>query len=93
LPWSLKFDDPIKLEGRKTLRTLREAAQYIVELPPRQSALPHWQTAMACLLAAAERKGPVMMARIAVVKALTTDVPEPPSKPRRKRAKANKLVR
>jgi hypothetical protein len=88
LSWSLKFDDPIKLDSSKTLRILREAAQYIVELPPRQSALPHWQTAMTCLLYAAENKGPVMMARIAFVKALTIDVPELPPKRGRKEEKA-----
>ena len=32
--------------------------------------MPHWQIAVRCLMAAAEKRGPVMMARIAVVKAL-----------------------
>jgi hypothetical protein len=80
LSWSLKFDDPIELNGRKSLRTLREAAQYIVELPPRESALPHWQTAMACLLSAAEKTGPIMMARIAMMRALNAGKPAKPRK-------------
>jgi hypothetical protein len=49
---------------------LRGAANHVIALPKAESAMPHWQIAVRCLMAAAEKHGPVMMARIAVVKAL-----------------------
>jgi hypothetical protein len=47
---------------------------------------------MAQLVQAAEGRGSVMMARIAILKALAQGKPTPP-KPRRKRAKVFKLIR
>jgi hypothetical protein len=43
-------------------------------LPRAKSALPHWQLAVGCPMVAAEKRGPMMMARIAVVKALGQDI-------------------
>jgi hypothetical protein len=71
--WSLSFDEPIPAKG-KPLRTLRDAANHVMALPKAKSALPHWQLAVRCLMSAAEKRGPIMMARIAVVKALDHDV-------------------
>jgi hypothetical protein len=68
--WSLKFDKPIELGKGKALRTLRDAANHILALPPRETNREHWQTAMGCLLLAAEKHGPLIMARIAMMKAL-----------------------
>jgi hypothetical protein len=56
-------------EGRP-LRTLRGAANHVIALPKAESTMPHWQIAVRCLMAAAEKCAPVKMARIAVVKAL-----------------------
>jgi hypothetical protein len=70
MSWSPKFDEPIELEKGKPLRTLRDAANHIITLPALESTQEHWQTAMACLLSAAEKSGLVMMARIAMVRAL-----------------------
>jgi hypothetical protein len=70
LSWSLKFDKPIEFGKGKALRTLRDAANHILALSPRVTKQQHWQTAVGCLLLAAEKRGPLMMARIAMVKAL-----------------------
>ncbi|MEZ5822312.1 MAG: hypothetical protein R3D82_16060 [Xanthobacteraceae bacterium] len=89
--WQRRFDDPITVDGR-TLRTLREAADYIVALPETTSRQEHWQIAVHHLLLAAERGGIMMLAQIAMLKAIHhgTD----PSKPvRRKRAKAHRIIR
>jgi hypothetical protein len=48
----------IRLDNGEALHTLCEAAQHVIELPPRESALDHWQTAMTYLLAAAENRRP-----------------------------------
>lgn len=70
MSWSLQFDVPIEIVKGKSLRTLRDAANHIIALPPRETRQQHWQTAMACLLSAAEKRGPLMMARVAMVQAL-----------------------
>ena len=50
---------------------------------------PHWQTAARVVLMAAEDRGPLMHARIGMLKALSHN----PTSPRRKAAKAYKIVR
>jgi hypothetical protein len=77
MSWSLKFDEPIELAKDKPLRTLRDAGNYITALSKKEVVLPHWQLAAQCLLAAVEKGGGlVMMARIAMVRALRADNPE-----------------
>ena len=52
------------------LRTLRDAGEYIQELPRAKSQRPEWQIAAEMLLEAVENKGPLMLAEIAMRKAL-----------------------
>jgi hypothetical protein len=61
--WSRKFEDPIALADGRELTTLRDAADYIMKLPKKESDLPEWQTAIEVLMLVA-RSGPTMMARI-----------------------------
>lgn len=75
MSWSFKFDEPIELANGKPLRTLRDAANYVLALPARESRQEHWQTAMAILLSASEKRAPVMMARIAMMQALQAGQP------------------
>ncbi|MEH2517771.1 hypothetical protein V1279_003344 [Bradyrhizobium sp. AZCC 1610] len=56
-------------DGRK-LKTLRDAAAYITELPKAEHDAEEWQTAMEVLLLVAERDGPEMMAWIGMMRAL-----------------------
>ena len=75
MPWSRRFEDPIPLPDGRTPRTLRDAAKYIMALPPgktRQS--DEWQAAIEALLMAAENRGPLMHARIGVLRALNRNV-------------------
>ncbi len=48
---------------------------------------------MECLISAAEKGGIVMMARIAMLRALNHGDPDPTPAPRRKRAKRYRIVR
>jgi hypothetical protein len=41
-----RFDDPIPTPKGKTLRTLKDAAAYILALPKREAEAQHWQVAM-----------------------------------------------
>ena len=68
-----EFFDPIEIDG-KTLRTLRDAAQYIAKLPKAEHDADEWQAAMEALLLVAELDGPPMFARIGVMKALNRHV-------------------
>jgi hypothetical protein len=91
--WSRQFDDPIPTGDGGELRTLRDAGVYILALPPAEAAREHWQIAMECLISAAEHGGIVMMARIAMSRALNHGEPDPVPAPRRKGAKRYRIVR
>jgi hypothetical protein len=45
-----RFFDPIMVPGRKPLATLRDAAEYITELPKAEHDADEWQAAMEALL-------------------------------------------
>jgi hypothetical protein len=93
MPWSARFDDPIPLPNGRQLVTLKDAGDYITKLPKAEHNAPEWQTAMKVLILVAEKGGDAMLARIGVMQALHRhDQPEPP-KPRRKSARAYRIVR
>jgi hypothetical protein len=91
--WSRHFFDPIPTGDGGELRTLRGAGVYILALPPAEAECEHWQIAMEFLISAAEKGGIVMMAHIAMLRALNTSKPNPEITPRRKRAKRYRIVR
>ncbi|WP_028135426.1 hypothetical protein [Bradyrhizobium japonicum] len=71
MPWSTAFDDPVRVSSRRTLITLQDAADYIMQLPEDAQREVHWQTAVETLINAAETGGGwVMFARIAMLRAL-----------------------
>ena len=72
--WARPFDDPILLPGGRELLTLRDAADYIMKLPKVEQQLDEWQTAIECLIGAAEGRDFVMHSRIGVLRALNRNV-------------------
>jgi hypothetical protein len=72
--WQRPFEDPIPLPDGRMLRTLREAGAYIMKLPPRAKLEPEWQAAVEALLMAAESRGPLMHARVGMLRALNRNV-------------------
>jgi hypothetical protein len=56
------------------LVTLRDAAEYITELPKAEHDADEWQAAMQVLLLVAEHDGPAMFARIGVIQAINRHV-------------------
>jgi hypothetical protein len=74
MSWDQRFFDPIMVPGRKPLVTLRDAAEYITELPKAEHDADEWQAAMEALLLVAEHDGPAMFARIGVMRALNRHV-------------------
>jgi hypothetical protein len=93
MTWSKPFEDEIATPAGKTLRTLKDAANLIRKLPKGQADLPHWQVAIETLIMAAENRGPVLYAQIAVNRALRHGRPDPAKPPRRKSATTYRIIR
>jgi len=72
--WKRPFDDPIVLPDGRSLVTLKDAGSYITKLAKADQQLDEWQTAIAVLLMAAEGRGPLMHARIGMLRALNRHV-------------------
>jgi len=58
------------LPSGRQLVTLEDAATYIMKLPKAEQDLPEWQTAVACLIGAAEGRDFMMHARVGMLRAL-----------------------
>jgi hypothetical protein len=71
MAWFKRFYDPIILPDGRKLLTYRDAAEYIAALPQAEHDEADWQVAMETLVLAAERNGPEMLARIAMIRALS----------------------
>ena len=80
------------MPGRKPLVTLRDAALYITELSKAEHEAPEWLAAAQALLLVATKGGPTMLARIGMMQALARHVPRSAPEPRRRRAKAYRIV-
>ena len=87
MSWSRAFHVPITTPDGLTLRTLRDAGDYIQELPRATHQRPEWKIAAEMLLEAVEGKGPLMFAEIAMRRAVNAGRPAPDPEPstRRKR--------
>ena len=72
--WSRAFHDPIPLPRGRQLVTLKDAGNYITKLAKAEHEAPEWQAAMQALILVATRGGPTMLARIAVMWALSRHV-------------------
>jgi hypothetical protein len=74
LPWSDRFEDPISLADGRELVSLSDARAYILKLKKADQDSEAWQTAIEALLMAAEGTGPMMHARIGVLRALNRNI-------------------
>jgi hypothetical protein len=68
--WYAHFREPILTPKGDQLITLRDAGDYITKLPKAQHDAKAWQTAMHCLLQAADSGGPTDFARMGMMQAL-----------------------
>jgi hypothetical protein len=91
--WSRTFDAPIALPDGREIETMRQAGEYIAALPAKEQHEQRWRTATECLLSAAERGGIVMMAEIAMRKALGSGRERPEPEPPKKAAKKYRIFR
>jgi hypothetical protein len=93
MSWSRAFHVPITLPDGRMLRTLRDAGEYIQELPKAEHQRPEWQIAAEMLLEAVEGEGPLMFAEIAMRKAVNAGKPAPEPTPRRRGHRTPRLGR
>jgi hypothetical protein len=91
--WARRFETPIALGDGRELVTLRDAGEYIASLPAKTAGQTHWQTAAGELLISAERSGILMLAEIAMRKAINHGREPPPLAPRRKAPKVYRVIR
>jgi hypothetical protein len=91
--WSRTFADPIILQDGRKLLTLRDAGEFITRLPKAKHNRPEWRLAAAMLMQAAEDGAPVVLAEIAMRRALDADGDPKPPRPRRKAPKKYQIVR
>jgi hypothetical protein len=80
MSWDTPFAEPVPLPSGQLLHTLRDAGTYITGLPKTQYDTTAWQTAMQCLIQAADHNGPVAFARLGMMQALHPK-PEPAYRP------------
>jgi hypothetical protein len=75
MSWSDRFSEPIALPDGGRLQTLREAGEYITELPEAEQAEKRWQTAMHVVIQAAEHGGPLVFAQWGMLNAVNNPQP------------------
>ena len=92
MAWFKRFYDPIILPDGRKLLTYRDAAEYITALPKAEHDAADWQIAMETLLLVAERDGSEMLARIAMMRALSRHV-KATLAPRKQPTKACRIVK
>jgi hypothetical protein len=74
MSWDRPFAQPVPLPKGPPARTLRHAADYIRTLPPPERERQEWRLAIQMLIDAAEDRGPMLFARMGIVRALETDI-------------------
>ena len=73
MSWDRPFDQPVPLPGGGSARTLRDAANFIRKLPNSEHDSPERRLAIQMLIDAAEDRGPILFARMGIVRALEHD--------------------
>jgi len=73
MSWQRPLEDPIALPKGRALVTLKDCADYIMRLPATDQDAPEWLAATEALIMAAEDRGPLMHARIGMLRALNRD--------------------
>jgi hypothetical protein len=86
--WTIRFQPAMAANSEPSAMPVS-----VLALLPAEAEREHWQVTMELLISAAEKGGIVMMARIAMLRALNHGDPDPAPEPRRNRAKRYRIVR
>ncbi|WP_161854515.1 hypothetical protein [Bradyrhizobium sp. CCBAU 051011] len=74
MSWDRPFAQPVPLPAGAPARTLRNAADYIRNLPQSERDRQEWRLAVQMLIDAAEDRGPMLFARMGIIRALEAGV-------------------
>jgi hypothetical protein len=74
MSWDRPFAQPVPLPVGAPARTLRDAADYIRNLSKSERDRQEWRLAVQMLIDAAEDRGPMLFARMGIVRALEAGV-------------------
>jgi hypothetical protein len=74
MAWSRAFEDPIILPNGREMLTLLDGGNYIASLPRKEAEGDHWQAAIEALIMAAQDRGPLLHARVGMLRALNRHV-------------------
>jgi hypothetical protein len=72
--WDRPFDHPVPLPSGAPARTLRDAANYIKKLPKAEHDSQEWRLAVQMLIDAAEDRGPMLFAKMGLLRATNRHV-------------------
>ena len=78
MSWDRPFPQPVPLPAGPPARTLRDAADYIRHLPAPERDRQEWRLAIQMLIDAAEDRGPMLFARMGLIRALEIRIEGPP---------------
>ncbi len=73
MSWDRPFDKPVPLPRGAPARTLRDAAEHIRKLPKAEHDRPEWRLAIQMLIDAAENRGPMLFARMGMLRAMEAE--------------------
>src|SRR5258706_8929697 len=90
--WDRPFDQPVCLPDGSAARTLRDAANYIKKLPKSERHRQEWRLAIHMLIDTAEHCGPLMFARMGMLRAFERDA-EPRLEKERRQTKCARRLR
>ena len=76
MSWDRPFDQPVPLPKGAPARTLRDAANYIKSLPKPEHDRQEWRLAVQMLIDAAENRGPMLFARMGMMRAMEGEQPD-----------------
>jgi hypothetical protein len=74
MSWDRPFPQPVPLPKGPPARTLRDAANFIKKLSKAEHDRQEWRLAVHMLIEAAEDRGPMLFARMGLLRAINSDV-------------------
>jgi hypothetical protein len=89
--WDRPFDRPVPMPSGAAARTLRDAANYIKEMPKSERDKPEWRLVIQMMIDAAEDIGPMLFAKWAILYAVEQSFNPAVKDPCGAKAKANEV--
>jgi hypothetical protein len=93
MSWDRPFDQPVPVLSGPPARTLRDAANYFKALPKSVRDCDEWRLAVQMLIDAAEDRGPMLFAKMGILRAVEHHVEHRPARLEEKNPKEVRQLR